>query len=285
MASVLANGSRLQYDHLGAGDDLVLVHGFGANRAFWRLTVVPRLARHFRVLTYDLRGHGLSDMPRRGYTSRHMADDLAGLLEALEVPRADVVGHSFGGAVALHLAARQPGRVRRLVLADARVPAFERPMRLEEWPHWAAWSRQIREAGGPVPDGRRLIDHRLLRDLARPEWRPASRVLAGQGIFLPGGSGGRHSTSRILDRLVEQTSAARDAPRVAGLDRAVIASVGVPVLAVYGELSHCLRSLAGLRSTLPDCTTLVLPGVGHFFPAVQPARFTDEVCRFLGVAP
>lgn len=283
MASVVTNGSRLQYDQLGSGPDLVLVHGFGANRAFWRLTVVPRLSRGFRTLTYDMRGHGLSDAPAQGYTSRHMAADLAALLDELGIGRAHVVGHSFGGAVALHFAVLHPERVASLVLADARIPAFERPMRLDQWPHWNAWSRQVREAGGRVPDGRRLIDHRLLRDLSRPEWRPVARAMAEQGIFLPGAvGGGRHSTAAGLDRLVDHTSAPREAKQVAGLQRRSIARVGAPTLAVYGEYSHCLRSLHGLRSTLPRCRVRVVPGVGHFYPAVRPAQFAEDVRGFVG---
>ena len=282
MTRVVVNGSRLEYDRVGQGEDLVLVHGLGANRAFWRLTVVPLLSRRFTVTSYDLRGHGRSEMSPRGYTTQDMADDLAELLDAARIGNAHVVGHSFGGAVALHHAVRRPDQVRSLVLADARIPAFERPVRLGDWPHWPEWKRKIRDAGGPVPDADRVIDHGLLRDLTRPEWQPVARVLARQGVFLPSGAGhGRNSTAKVLDRLLETTSAPRDTGAVAGLDAGRMATMTRPTLALYGEYSHCLRSMAGLREHLPDCTTKVLPGVGHFFPAVVPAVFGREVASFV----
>ena len=282
MNSVVVNGSRLVYDRVGCGADLVLVHGLGANRAFWRLTVVPLLSRQFTVTSYDLRGHGLSDVSPRGYTTRDMADDLAELLEAAGIRSAHVVGHSFGGAVALHHAVRRPQQVRSLVLADARIAAFERPVRLRDWSYWPEWKRKIRDAGGPVPDANRVIDHRLMRDLARPEWRTAGRALASHGIFLPASSGkGRHSTATMLDRLLETTTAPSDTRAVAGLDAASVAMMTRPTLALYGEYSHCLRSMAGLRDHLPDCTSKVIPRVGHFFPAVMPGPFAREVSSFV----
>lgn len=282
MTSVVVNGFRLEYDRVGSGDDLVLVHGLGANRAFWRLTGVPLLSRNFTVTSYDLRGHGLSDMPPHGYTTKDMAIDLAELLDASGIGAAHVVGHSFGGAVALHYAVRRPEQVRSLVLADARIPAFERPVRLRDWSYWPEWKRKIRAAGGRPPDANRLIDHRLLRDLSRPEWRPVARALAGQGIFLPSSTGGgRHSSANILDRLLETTTASRDTGAVAGLNVRSVAAMARPTLALYGEYSHCLRSMAGLRNNLPDCTAKVLPGVGHFFPAVMAEPFAREVERFV----
>ncbi|MFL5542204.1 MAG: alpha/beta fold hydrolase, partial [Longimicrobiaceae bacterium] len=122
MPRALVGGVHLHYAQTGRGPDLVMVHGLGANLAFWGLRIAPLLAREFRVTSYDLRGHGRSAAPPAGYTCADMAGDLLGLMEHLELAPAHLVGHSFGGGVALLAAALRPERVRTLVLADAIVP-------------------------------------------------------------------------------------------------------------------------------------------------------------------
>src|SRR3954467_7832901 len=110
MPHIQANNRSFHYWQSGQGPDIVLVHGLGGNLAGWHLGVVPELQLHYRVLTYDLRGHGRSDAAP-GYTTADMVQDLVGLLDALEIHTAAVVGHSWGGDIALHLAQLHPDRV------------------------------------------------------------------------------------------------------------------------------------------------------------------------------
>jgi pimeloyl-ACP methyl ester carboxylesterase len=105
------------------GQHTVLLHGGSSSAATWhRLTTALVTAGH-HVIAADLRGHGASsrsrDYPLAGY-----ADDIAGLLEALAIPSATLVGHSLGGYVAAVLAQRDPARVTRLVLEEPGLPAF-----------------------------------------------------------------------------------------------------------------------------------------------------------------
>src|SRR5258706_8468964 len=102
MPKVLANGIQQHYQMRGEGPDVVLLHGVTSNLAVWYNGVLPVLSSEFRVTAYDLRGHGLSDLTPNGYSSRDMSEDLHGLLDALEIRDAILVGHSFGGAIALH---------------------------------------------------------------------------------------------------------------------------------------------------------------------------------------
>ena len=118
-ASVRAHGIETNYLEAGAGEPLVLVHGSGPGvsaYANWRLTL-PALAEGVRVLAPDLVGFGFTERPPG---VRHdlgtWTDQLRGFLDAVGVERASIVGNSFGGAIALSLAARHPDRVDRLVL-------------------------------------------------------------------------------------------------------------------------------------------------------------------------
>lgn len=117
--SVDAGGIRTNYLHAGAGAPVVLVHGSGPGvsaYANWRLTVPP-LAERFEVFAPDMVGFGFTDRPEGvAYTLETWVDQLVGFLDALELPRVSVVGNSFGGAIALRLAARHPQRVHRLAL-------------------------------------------------------------------------------------------------------------------------------------------------------------------------
>ena len=283
MGTVTVDGVVLHYSRLGTeGPDVVLVHGLGANRAFWFWRIAHTLARGHVVTIYDMRGHGRSDVPPSGYTSATMAGDLKALLDHLGVGRAHLVGHSFGGAVVLHFAVLHPDRVATLVLADARVPAFETNQRLADWAYWPVWRSRLRAAGMPVPDGDREIDATLLREWAHPRWRRARETLAGRHGFAPFAGWRDDGRARLaLDRLLDGTTAGDDARAVAGLTADRIDEVRRPVLALYGQHSYCLATLRGLRRTLPDCTSHIVPGAGHYHPVVRPELFVRHVRAFV----
>ena len=99
----------------GAGDPLVLVMGFGGDHLAWGLQI-PAFAAKYRVIAFDNRGVGQSDAPDLPYSTAMMADDTAGLLDALGIERAHVCGVSMGGMIAQEIALRHPGRVRTLQL-------------------------------------------------------------------------------------------------------------------------------------------------------------------------
>jgi pimeloyl-ACP methyl ester carboxylesterase len=98
----LQSGLTMHYQRVGRGPDLVMLHGLTGNLAVWHLKIVPLLRDHFRVLTYDMRGHGYSDMPPTGYTTGDMAADLKGVLDAFEIERPYLVGHSYGADAMLY---------------------------------------------------------------------------------------------------------------------------------------------------------------------------------------
>lgn len=120
--SVLAGGVRTNYHDQGQGQPVLLIHGSGPGVsawANWRLTM-PALAQDFRVIAPDMAGFGFSERkPDDVYTMQNWVAQAIGLLDALEIPRAHVVGNSFGGALALALAIAHPQRVDRLVLMGA----------------------------------------------------------------------------------------------------------------------------------------------------------------------
>lgn len=105
----------IYYEEAGQGDPILLITGLGADLQSWALTA-PELAKHFRVVTFDNRGAGRSSAPDRPYSLEGMADDAAGLLDALEIEKAHILGLSMGGYIAQEFALRHPNRVNQLVL-------------------------------------------------------------------------------------------------------------------------------------------------------------------------
>lgn len=115
MPTVTVNGAKLWYKISGDGPPVLQLHGSGfGHKNFAQAT--PRLAKHFTVIDFDMRGYGASDRPRQDYSMAVWADDAAALLEALEIDKAHIHGTSMGGAVAIQFAATYPDKTDRLVL-------------------------------------------------------------------------------------------------------------------------------------------------------------------------
>ena len=133
MPKIHANGLNFHYQQAGEGPDVILIHGVTGDLSIWFLCqAMGVLARSFRVTAYDLRGHGYSDVPPSGYTSADQAGDALAIMDALEIDRAMLVGHSFGGVIAMHAAVLAPGPDRR---GRALRPVLRRPC--GTWKTWA----------------------------------------------------------------------------------------------------------------------------------------------------
>lgn len=116
--TVTLHGDRVAYRDEGAGEVLLLIHGMGGSSSSWR-EIVPKLARKYRVIAPDLLGHGQSDKPRGDYSLGAFAVWLRDLLDELGIPQATVIGHSFGGGVAMQFAHQHRDYCRRLVLISS----------------------------------------------------------------------------------------------------------------------------------------------------------------------
>ena len=117
MPTVSVDGLRMYYELAGAGQHLVLIGGLGLDLSECG-QLIDVLATHYRVLAFDNRGAGRTDKPDEPYSVTQMAADTAGLMRALGIERAHVIGMSLGGRIALDLALEHPGRVRSLILVS-----------------------------------------------------------------------------------------------------------------------------------------------------------------------
>lgn len=232
MSYLSANGLSFHVQRLGSGPPLVMLHGLlVGSLASWYFTAAPALARTHDVLLYDLRGHGRSERAPHGYGVRSMAGDLAAIVDSFTSAPVTLVGHSYGGLVALRFALDHPGRVARLALVEAPLP----PSRLGELSEFVARTpEQMIEA---LPATTRAFFERGTRQ--------ARRLL------------------RALHFLVMESSLRDDLEAEVDIPDQELARIECPVLCAYGEKSSCRGVGERLARVIPGACLAVLPG-GHY---------------------
>ena len=122
-------GGEIQYEDMGQGDAVVFASGLNGVGRYWA-PQVPLFSKHFRVITYDQRGTGGSDRIQREFSVDQMAEELVGLMDALKIERAHIVGMSTGGAIGQTIAIEHPERVMKLALCST-------------WTHCDPWFRRL----------------------------------------------------------------------------------------------------------------------------------------------
>lgn len=259
MPLIAAAGRRFHVQRLGSGPQAVLIHGLViGNLATWFFGVAPLLARRRSVLLYDQRGHGLSAPADTGYDLASGSADLAALLDAVDGfgGEVDVVGHSWGGTLALRFAIDHPERVRRLVVLDAPLPPFDP----------AEVASMMEEVDADQLERVLALDHGQFAELA-------SRLAAGRG---------RRGVRRA-DRarsLREHTTVTEDLRAEPALSPVELAGLERPVACVYGSRSPFRARADELACALPDARVVELEG-GHLLPLECPADVVQAVEEFL----
>jgi pimeloyl-ACP methyl ester carboxylesterase len=270
MPHVLVNGISFHYLQVGSGPDLVMLHGLLGNLAIWHLRMAPLLRDNFRLTTYDLRGHGRSDVPPSGYTTGDMANDLRNLMDALHIERARLVGHSLGADIALHFALQSPERVESMVLIEAGIPALVNQRRHRDWEGWAYWARILEEFTGiPVPPEKRNdINYMIRQSLEVP-------IVFGPASGLP------RKKDAVL-RLLETTTLVKDYEVVGDLTLENLATIPHPKLLIYDGSSPYLATYHVLRDILVNCQTALLPASKHqhFGPLESPELLVRHINEF-----
>jgi pimeloyl-ACP methyl ester carboxylesterase len=118
MPKVKVNDIQVYFEVHGAGFPLVMIHGLGANLDWWEPRMVQEFSKRFMTVTFDNRGAGRTDVSDRSYTIRLFADDTTGLMDALGISRAHVLGLSMGGRIAQELVLDYPQKIGKLVLCS-----------------------------------------------------------------------------------------------------------------------------------------------------------------------
>ena len=260
MEQVELRGLRIAYQCEGEGPPVVLLHGgFGFDSRSWRRQL-HTLSDKFTVVAWDAPGSGRSSDPPDTFRLPDYADCLAGFITVLGLTSVNMVGLSFGAALALELYRRYPDVLRTLVLAGA----------------YAGWAGSLR---------REVVEERLARAIREQHVAPQDWVPG----YIPGMLT-EAAPQEIVDEVMRLMCDVHPAANVTALRamaeadlRDVLARIRVPTLLLYGDADRRspLSVAEDLHARIPGSTLVVLPGVGHLSNIEAADRFNREVRAFL----
>lgn len=266
MPATSLNETTIFYDEAGQGEPLVLVHGAWVDHTSWD-AVVPRLAGSFRVVAYDLRGHGQStlDPPDAGTVHDDIAD-LVALIDHLDLGAVNVAGISSGAAIALRLSIEHPAAVRRVL------------------PHEPPCAEYLLDD----PENKPLLDAvgELLDDTARRiadgDNRGAARQFFDDLVGVPWVDLSP-ATQELIERHAVAFLGQLQDPDAVALDAGALRTVSAPVLLSQGKTSHPFAGLIveELARVIPNAHRVALEDAGHVPQMTHPDAYVDMVNDFV----
>lgn len=266
------NGTNLHVRVGGQGPAVVLLHGYGETGDMWG-EMAADLARDRTVIVPDLRGMGLSVIPEKGFDKKTQAADIAGVLDALKVDRAELVTHDIGNMVGFALAAGYRERVTKFVLIDAPLPGVGPWEEILKNP--LLWHFRF---GGPdmerlVAGRERIYLDRFWNEFSATPSRfsEAARVHYAALYARPGAMRAGFAQFAAFDQ---------DA-----VDNKAFLAKGkltIPVLAIGGEKSFGLGMAEVMKFAAENVQGAVVPGSGHWIMEENPAATVALVRNFLG---
>ena len=291
MPTVKANGVELYYEDTGAGEPLLLIMGLGSQMVFWDRDFIDDLvARGFRVIAYDNRDVGLSErlddlpVPRVGrvlvrallrqrvsapYGLGDMARDAVGLLDALDIESAHILGVSMGGMIAQIVAIEHTGRVRTLTSIMSHPGDF---------PSMFCKPRALRALVSRMPRE---------RDAAIDKYVEMRRALSGAGFPFEE-AGYRDKAAQAIDRGMYPRGYKRHIAAVAAARSrlAALRQVSLPALVVHGEADPLILPRGGKKTAqaLSNARLRLVPGMGHEMPRPVRAQVARDIATLAGLA-
>lgn len=260
-------------------DPVLLLHGFPEHWWAWR-EVIPRLAGRHRVIAMDLRGFGWSDIAWEGFEKENMADDVAGVIDALGLERVKLAGHGWGGYVGYLLALRRPELVERLVAISAPPPWT--PLNRGSLGGLARLHHQLTLATpfvGNKAVEKRLYVNRLIRRWSRDQKNLKKDVQRIYSRDL------KASTRARAAALLHRTWLTRELPAVlAGRYRGDEVRLTVPTLVIHSKRDPLLSPglFNGISKQADELRVQTVPNAGHFLPEERPAVVADALLEFFG---
>jgi 3-oxoadipate enol-lactonase len=257
-------GIELAYTDLGQGPVVLMLHGFPFDRSMWR-GQVEKLSPRFRVIAPDFRGHGETSVTREPSAMEELAEDLAALLDELNVPRAVVCGLSMGGYVALAFYRAHPSRVRALVLADTRPNAdTEDARRTRE----ETARRALAEGMAPIADA--MLPKLLSTSTREHSPEVVERV---RRMMLGVKPEGAAAALRGMAERRDQTD--------------LLPKIDVPTLVIVGSEDSVTppSDAEAMHSRIDGARLVVIEGAGHVSNVERPVEFDRALVEFLEGLP
>ena len=285
-----ANGITLSVHEGGAGSPLILLHGYPQNHMCWA-KIAPALAARHRVIIPDLRGYGDSDAPRDDaahtvYSKREMARDVTGLMDALGLERADILGHDRGARVTYRLALDAPDRVGRIGIIEI-VPTAD---------FWDAWGAELAMKAyhwtflaQPAPLPERMIgaDPVAYLDWTLASWTASKSLDPFPEAALAAYRRQIQDPARIAAMCADYRSGATTDRRLDIADRDAGRQIAAPlhyIWAAGGFPAQTGDPLALWRRWAPGASGQEITGCGHFAMEENPEAVLAAIGDFFAPA-
>ncbi|MBS0583945.1 MAG: alpha/beta fold hydrolase [Proteobacteria bacterium] len=268
---IATNGTTLHVRIGGTGPAVVVIHGYGDTGDMWA-PLAAELMRNHTVVAPDLRGMGLSAGATDGFTKKNEAEDIAGVMDALHIARADIVGHDIGNMVAYAFAKSHPDRTTRLVMMDAPVPGIGPWDEILKSP--LLWHFRF---GGPdmerlVAGRERIYLDRFWNEFsAKPEHFPENSRRHYATLYAQPGR--MHAGF--------QQFAAFDQDAIDNRASLPTGRLQMPVLAVGGDHSFGATMAFVMRFAADDVHQIVIADSGHWLMEEQPKATVAAIRAFL----
>jgi 3-oxoadipate enol-lactonase len=259
MPSVDASGTELHYLRAGAGEPLLLIQGMSATHLAWGRPFLEELERSFDTVVFDNRGMGLSGRAELPFTTADLAADTAGLLDALELESAHVVGISMGGMVAQELALAHPERIRTLTIGASYCGGPEGVLMTPE---------DLQMLGAAVASGDREQVFRVMWEI---NLSPGFREDDSRFATFSEMASELSSPQPVILQQMQACSAHNTHERLGQID--------LPTLVIHGDADRLLGYPNGreIASSIPGARLETLEGVGHMFWWEQPQRSAELI--------
>ena len=269
------NGVRLHYVSQGEGPLVLLLHGFPEHWYSWRFQIGPLADAGFRVVAPDLRGYNLSDKPRGGYDIKNLTKDVRGIIRALGEESATVVGHDWGGVIALQFPIDYPAACDRLIVMNA-------PL-IRSW-YWGRrnYPNNMYALLMQVPG---LAERRNWSDIEQTTRNIFSGVAANSDAF-------RTEDIEIFAEALKQPKALSSAMKyyrsiywpdwfLTWADRNE--RIACPTQFIWGREDRAVRLpfMEEAAERVDDLRTVVIDNAGHWVQQEQPDEVTAAMLDFL----
>ncbi len=252
------DGCQLHYEDYGHGTPLLLVHGLGSSTRDWEYQIPP-LARHYRVLALDVRGHGRSDKPRETYRIADFADDVVALIEHLQLPPVHLVGISMGGMIGFQLGVDHPELLRSLTIVNSSPEVKARNAR--EW----------LEIGKRWTLSRLLSLETIGKALGTLLFPKAEQAELRRKIAERWPQNEKHAYLASLNAIIGWSVRER------------LARITCPTLVISADHDYTpVERKREYVAEIPDARLLVIENSRHATPLDQPERFNNALLAFLG---
>ncbi|VVP59854.1 alpha/beta fold hydrolase [Pseudomonas fluorescens] len=267
---ITVDGVKIHVRVGGKGPAVVMLHGFGDTGDMWA-PLAADLAKDHTVVVPDLRGLGLSSIPDGGYDKKTQAGDIRGVLAALGIEHAVIIGHDIGTMVAFAYAARYPQLTDRLVVMDAPVPGI---------PPWNDIVRSPMlwhfDFGGP--DAERLVAGRERIYLDR-FWNE----FAGDRSKVDEATRQHYAKLYARPGVMHAAFAQFGSIRQDAVDNeaSMKTRLTMPVLAIGGEKSFGANEAIVMRNAADNVTEVVIPGAGHWLMEEAPTPTIQAIRNFI----